>query len=205
MFSQQIISLSNSILYTQININLSRYVSFSTEELNTFNTLLKHKEVSKRTFLLRAGEICNFEAFVVKGCLRKYYIDETGQEVIIQFAIENSWISDIASFSEQKASNMFVETLEDCELFILTPQTKEELLSKVPRFERFYRILLERSVSVLQNRLHFTIAKTAQEKYVDFLEQYPTIPQRVAQHYIASFLGISPEFLSKVRAKMAKQ
>ncbi|MHA4895806.1 Crp/Fnr family transcriptional regulator [Pedobacter sp. PWIIR3] len=189
-------------MFTEINKNVTRYVSFGTDELNEFNKLLKHKAYAKKTFLLRAGEVCNFEAFIVKGCLRKYYIDDNGNEVIIQFGIENGWISDIASFADQKPGNLFIETLEDCELLYLSPRSKEELLVKLPRFERFYRILVERNVAAMQNRLFFSIAKTAEQKYLDFLDHYPSIPQRVAQHYIASYLGMTPEFLSKVRKRM---
>jgi len=192
-------------MYAEININASKYVPFTEDELAIFNALLKQKTIPKKHFLLRAGEVCNFEAFVVKGCLRKYYLDENGQEVIIQFAVENYWISDIASFAEQQPSGLFVETLEESTILYLNPSTKEELLHRVPKFERFYRKLVERNISVMQNRLHYSISKTAQEKYIDFLANYPTIPQRVAQHYIASYLGMSAEFLSKVRTKMAKK
>ncbi len=188
-----------------IHNNVSRYVSFTAGELEAFSSFLKPLHVPKKTFLLQEGEVCHFEAFVVSGCLRKYYLDANGFEVIIQFAIENNWISDIASFTEQKPSHLFIETLEDCELLLLTPSAKEELLERIPRFERVFRIMVQRNLSVMQDRLHSTIAKTAAEKYLDFLKHYPTIPQRVAQHYIASYLGISPEFLSKVRARLARQ
>jgi len=191
--------------YSEINQNVCRYVNFSQDELAIFNDLLKPKTLAKKHFLLRAGEVCNFEGFVVSGCLRKYYIDENGQEVIIQFAVENSWISDIASFSNQSPSGLFIETLENCELLVLSHQNKEELLLKVPSFERFYRILVERNIAVLQNRIHYSISKTAMEKYLDFLANYPSLPQRVAQHYIASYLGMSAEFLSKVRTKLSKK
>ncbi|RDC55161.1 Crp/Fnr family transcriptional regulator [Pedobacter chinensis] len=191
-------------MYTEINKNVTRYVSFNEDELSIFNQLLKHRSIAKRKLMLRAGETCNFEGFVVKGCLRKYYLDENGNEVIIQFAVEDNWISDIASFADQQPGNLFIETLEESEILYLNHQAKEELLARVPRFERFYRKLVERNISVLHNRLHFSISKTAQEKYIDFLEHYPTIPQRVAQHYIASYLGMSAEFLSKVRKKMIK-
>jgi len=155
--------------------------------------------------MLHEGEMCNFEAFVIKGCIRKYFIDANGFEVILQFGIENAWVSDISfSIYEDKPSQVFIETMEDCEFFTFTPETKEMLFDKAPRFERAFRILMQRSLSVTQHRLFNTISKTAMEKYVEFLELYPTIPQRVAQHYIASYLGISAEFLSKVRAKMAK-
>lgn len=193
-------------IYEQINASISRYVTFSKEELDTLNSLLEYRKVPKKTIMLQEGEMCTFEAFVVKGCVRKCYIDHNGFEVILQFAIENAWISDI-SFStyETKPSRVFIETMEDCEFLIFSPETKEELLTRAPRFERAFRILFERHLSVTQNRLFNTIAKTALEKYVEFLELYPTLPQRVAQHYIASYLGISAEFLSKVRAKLAKQ
>lgn len=192
-------------MFQEINANVCRYVAFSTEELQIFNSLLKHKTYLKKTYLLRAAEVCNFEGFIVKGSLRKYYIDDNGNEVIIQFGIENGWISDIASFSDQKPGNLFIESLEDTELLVLDPKSKENLLSQVPKFERFYRKLVEKNVSTMQNRLYFSIAKTAEQKYLDFLEHYPSIPQRVPQHYIASYLGMTPEFLSKVRARLLKK
>ncbi len=193
-------------MYTQINSNITRYVSFSSSELEIFNSLLTYKEVPKKNMLLQEGEICNFEIFVIKGCVRKYYIDANGFEVILQFAIENAWVSD-SSFSiyENKPSRVFIETLEDCEFFVFNPETKEELFAKAPRFERAFRILMQRSLAVTQERLFQTISRSATEKYQEFTAQYPTLSQRVAQHYIASYLGISAEFLSKIRTKMAKK
>ncbi len=193
-------------MYTQINQNISRYVNFTSEELEIFNSLLEFKRVPKKTILLHEGTVCDFEAFVIKGCVRKYYIDTNGFEVILQFAIENAWVSDISfSIYEEHPSRVFIETLEDCEFFMFNPTTKETLFERAPKFERAFRILMQRSLAVTQNRLFHTISKTATEKYLEFLEQYPTLSQRVAQHYIASYLGISAEFLSKVRAKIAKQ
>lgn len=192
-------------MYSQINKNISRYVSFSEEEFALFNSLLEYKKVPKKTILLHEGEKCNFEAFVIKGCVRKYYIDANGFEVILQFAIEDAWVSDISfSIYETKPSQLYIETLEDCEFLMFTPESKEELFAKAPRFERAFRILMQRNLAATQNRLFHTISQTATEKYLEFLELYPTIPQRVPQHYIASYLGISPEFLSKVRARIAK-
>ncbi|MEM8521479.1 Crp/Fnr family transcriptional regulator [Flavobacterium sp. PL12] len=192
-------------MYSQINKNIERYVSFNVDELKIFNSLLEYKAIPKKTILLHEGEMCNFEAFVIKGCVRKYYIDANGFEVILQFAIENSWISDISfSIYEKNPSRVYIETLEDCEFFLFNPTTKEELFSRAPKFERAFRILMQRSLAVTQDRLFNTISKTATEKYAEFLEQYPALPQRVAQRYIASYLGISAEFLSKIRKKMIK-
>lgn len=191
--------------YSQINRSISRYVAFTKDELEIFNSLMEYRKVPKKTIMLREGETCDFEAFVVKGCIRKYYIDEDGHEVIVQFGTEDAWVSDISfSIYENCTSRVFIETLEDCEFLVFSPETKETLFLRVPRFERAFRILLLRNLAATQNRLFHTIAKSAQEKYLEFLEQYPTLPQRVPQHYIASYLGISAEFLSKVRAKLAK-
>ncbi|MDI1255358.1 MAG: Crp/Fnr family transcriptional regulator [Flavobacterium sp.] len=192
-------------MYDQINKNISRYVTFYPEELDIFNSLLEYQKVPRKTIMLHEGEMCNFEAFVIKGCLRKYYIDQNGVEVILQFAVEDSWIGDISfSIYEDKPSKVFIETLEDCELLQFSPETKEELFTKAPKFERAFRILMMRNLAVIQDRLFNTISKTATEKYLEFIDHYPTIPQRVAQHYIASYLGISPEFVSKIRTRLAK-
>lgn len=207
VFNKHFLPLVSKIktLYSQINKNISRYVSFDQQELEIFNSLLEFKTVPKKTMLLQEGEMCNFEAFVVKGCVRKYYIDDNGFEVILQFAIENAWVSDISfSIYEDKPSRVFIETLEDCEFFMFSPESKEELFSNASQFERAFRILMQRSLAVTQDRLFNTISKTATEKYLEFLEHYPTLSQRVAQHYIASYLGISAEFLSKIRTKIAK-
>ena len=192
-------------VFDQINKNISRYVVFEDEELAIFDSLLEYRKVPKKTILLQAGEHCNFEAFVIKGSARKYCIDATGAEVILQLAIEDAWLSDISfSMYENKPSQVFIETLEDCEFFMFSPESKEVLFEKAARFERAYRILMERHLAVTQNRLFDTIAKSATDKYVAFLEQYPTHANRFAQHYIASYLGISPEFLSKIRSKLAR-
>jgi CRP-like cAMP-binding protein len=192
-------------MFDAINHHASKYISPSGEDIKVFNTQLQPKRVAKKTFLLQEGEICRFEGFINKGCIRTYYINETGAEVTLQFAIEDWWVSDIASFHEQKPSRMFIETLEDCELLILSPTSKETLLREAPCFERMFRIMVQRNLSRMQERLFKTITTTAVDKYLDFLERYPTIPQRVAQHYIASYLGFSPEFLSKVRTKLSKK
>lgn len=192
-------------MFEAINKYAARYISATQKDISLFNSLLQYKKVPKKTFLLQEGEVCRFEAYINAGCIRTYYINETGTEVTLQFAIEDWWVSDIASFHEQKPSRMFIETLEDCEVLVLTPASKDTLLKEAPCFERMFRLMVQRNLSRLQERLFQTIAKTAVEKYLDFLERYPTIPQRVAQHYIASYLGFSPEFLSKVRTKLTRK
>jgi len=192
-------------MYALIDRHVTKYTNTSQQDLETLHALLEHKKIAKKTLLLSEGEICRFELFINKGCIRNYYLDEKGEEVTLQFATEGWWVSDIASFNERTHSRMFIETLEDCEVLWLTPDTKEKLLQQAPCFERMFRILVQRNLSRIQERLFRTIATTAAEKYLDFIERYPEIPQRVAQHYIASYLGFSPEFLSKVRTRLSKK
>ena len=192
-------------MFDQINRYATRCIPFTEDELSVFNDLMQPKSVPKKTFLLQEGEICNFEAYVVKGCVRTYYINENGFEVILQFGIEDWWVSDIASFHDHTPSSMFIETLEDSELLMLNPHTKELLLAKLPKLERVFRLMVQRNLSVLQGRLFKTIATSGEDKYLDFIKRYPSIPGRVAQHYIASYLGISPEFLSKIRSRLSKR
>ena len=191
-------------MFQNINAYVLKCVNLSPRELEYFNSILEYKVIPKRTMLLRAGNICNFEAYVIKGCIREYYIDGHGAEVTLQFAVEDWWVSDITSFQDQKVSNMYIETLEDCELLMLSRQSKEQLLVEVPKLERMFRLMIQRHLSAVQNRLFKTITHTAIEKYLEFLNRYPAIPQRVPQHYIASYLGISPEFLSKLRTRHLK-
>lgn len=192
-------------MFNAINDYVRRCGKFADEELLRFDELLIEKKVAKKTLLLQEGEVCSFEAYILKGCIRSYHLDEKGNEVTLQFAIEDWWVSDIASFHERSPSKIFIETLEDCELLILTPETKEQALQEIPKLERVFRLMVQRNLARLQERFIQTVTTTAVEKYLDFLGRYPTIPQRVAQHYIASYLGFSPEFLSKVRTRLSQK
>lgn len=190
-------------MFTTINDYVNRCGVFSPEDMVVFNDLLKPKSIKKKQLLLREGEVCNFEAYIVSGCLRTFYIDENGSEVILQFSVEDWWVSDIGSFHDRTPSLLYIEALEDSELLTFNPTSKEELLARVPQFERVFRLMIQRHLSALERRLIRTIAKTAEERYVEFIKQYPKIAMRVPQHYIASYLGMTPEFLSKVRRRLA--
>lgn len=190
-------------MFASINDYVNRCGTFSPEDIAVFNDLLKPKSIRKKQLLLREGEICDFEAYIAKGCLRTFYIDENGSEVILQFSVEDWWVSDMGSFYDRTPSLLYIEAIEDSELLMLNPVRKEELLARVPEFERVFRLMLQRHVSALEHRLIRTIAKTAEDRYVEFMKQYRHISQRVPQHYIASYLGMTPEFLSKVRRRLA--
>ncbi|MCY4779346.1 Crp/Fnr family transcriptional regulator [Sphingobacterium sp. UT-1RO-CII-1] len=189
-------------MFENIINSVSKYITLTEEEETVFTDLLERREVPKKTVMLREGEVCQFEGYIIKGCVRIYYLNENGFEVTLSFAIEDWWVSDIASFHERKPSAFFIEALEDTEMLVLTPHAKEELLLSVPKFERVFRILVQRNLSSVQDRLVKTISKTATERYLEFVERYPTIPLRVPQYFIASYLGVSPEFVSTIRKRL---
>lgn len=183
--------------------NIAKTAQYTEDELAIFSNHLVLKKLPRRHFLLKPGDICYFESFVVSGCIRKYFIDSHGVEVTIAITIEDNWITDYESYDGQVPSKVYIETLEPTSVLELTMTEKDKFLAKNPKFEKVFRLMLQSYIAKFQDRLIATISKSATEKYLDFMERYPTLINRVPQHYIASFLGISPEFLSKVRKKLA--
>lgn len=192
-------------MFQEIDKHISRCSSIRNHELAVFHSKLKQKTYKKKTLLLRQGEICRFEAYIVKGCVRKYYIDQSGNEVVLQFAVEDWWVSDIGSFAEQKPSNLFIETLEDTELLVIDHENKERLFQELPHLERVFRIMLQRAYTVLESRFYAAVSHSAESRYLEFIKTYPNILQRVPQQQIASYLGITPESLSRIKANLYKK
>ncbi|PZP50299.1 MAG: Crp/Fnr family transcriptional regulator [Pseudopedobacter saltans] len=191
-------------MYESILSNIQKYVSLTESEQSQLCEILQYKTYEKKKILLREGEICKFEYYIVKGCMRTFYVNESGVEVTIQFGLEDWWVSDVCSFSEQSPSRLFVECLEDCEVLMLTPTTKETLLKTIPKLERYFRLLVQKHMNALQNRLINTISMSATARYLEFISTYPTVQFRVPQYYIASYLGVSAEFVSKIRKRLAE-
>ena len=192
-------------MFDEIDQFVSRYISLTGDERDFFHSLLIHRSLRKKQFLLKEGQICDFEAFILKGCIRTYYLDKEGVETILLFAVEEWWVSDIISFSERVPSNLFIETVEDSELLTIDYAAKMRLFEKIPTFERMFRLLLQRSLGVLQQRFYASVSQTAEERYRQFLDKYPQVAQRVPQHQIARYIGVSPEFLSKIRSAMYRK
>ena len=189
-------------MFQELDKNIAKRIAFNQEEIDFLHSVLVPKKIKKKEFLLQAGEVCLFEAYLVKGIARIYYLNEKGFEVDLLFPAEDWWVSDIGSFTEQKPSQLFIQAIEDCEFLFLGFNSKAQLLTKFPVFERYFRVLVQKSLESVMNRLIGNISKPAEERYLEFISKYPSIPQRVPQHLIAAYLGISPEFLSKVRAKL---
>ena len=149
--------------------------------------------------------MCKYSAFVVKGALRAYLLDEKGDEHITAFALEGWAISDIPSFMKQEAASLNIEALEDCELVLTSKQAHDELLLKLPKYETYLRIMLTNAYMALQKRMTDMISLPLEERYKAFTQMHQHLFQRVPQHMIASFMGLSPETLSRVRSRISSK
>ena len=188
-----------------LKLNISGHISLSDNEMEEFCNLFHEKIIKKKTFLLSEGEVCGFEGFVTKGLFRVYHIDQNGFEQILYFAIENWWITDIDSFTNEKPSQLFIEALEDSEVLLITRKNKEFAYAKFPSIEKLFRVMTQKTHVALQRRMIDNLSKTADQRYLDFIEKYPTHYSRLTNLQIAAYLGISHEFLSKIRNRMASK
>ena len=179
--------------------NVSKYIQLTAEEKDYFISVLKPKKLKRRQYLAQAGEPCRYECFVTKGCLRQYYVDDKGADRILGFAIEDYWMSDMHALITGEGALTNIDALEDCELILIEKKAFEVLLVKVPRFERFFRIILQRAFVSHQRRIIENISLQADERYTRFVERYPAMEQRLPQKQIAAYLGITPETLSRIR------
>lgn len=184
---------------------LSTIISLTEEEFNYFNRLFLPKKLRKRLYLLQEGDINKYQAFVQKGILRSYTIDDKGNEHILQFASEGWWIADLSSYLTNEPSSFNIDALEDAELLLLSRPAWEEAMEKLPALEHYFRIIIQNHLVATQKRLLQSLAETAQEKYNRFLNTYPDCVQRVPQHMIASYLGVTRETLSRIRKHAAER
>jgi CRP-like cAMP-binding protein len=209
-----IISLLNSVIFAFYKANcmfellfkkIEEKVQLTEEEKELSRSFFRPKKLRKRQYLLQEGDACKYVTFVEKGMLRLYSVDEKGSEHVMQFAFEGWWIADQFSFLTGEPSVYNIDALEDCELLLLSKNAEEEMMEKVPRMERYFRVLLQNSLIATQRRLISSLSRTAEEKYNELIQSCPTIPQRVPQHMMASYLGITPETLSRIRRQVASK
>jgi CRP-like cAMP-binding protein len=177
-------------------------VELTEEEQEACKQYFKVKKLRKRQFLLQEGEVCKYVAFVNKGALRRYTVSEKGEEHILQFAFEGWSIADLYSFITGEPSTSYIDALEDCEVLLMSKQNQEELMNVIPKMQRYFFLNIQNAYVALQRRMTAAISLTADEKYLDLVKTYPHIVQRVPQHMIASYLGISPETLSRLRKQL---
>jgi CRP-like cAMP-binding protein len=183
---------------------IDQYTSgtISDADFSVVSGVFTPRKLRRRQYFLQAGEVCKYFAFVLKGALRQYSVDEKGQEHIMQFAVENWWVGDRESFLMLTPSKFNIDVLEDCQLLLITNADLQELFHTVPTIAVMTREMDQRNFIATQKRLYASIGHSAEERYAELLREHPDYLQRFPQHMIASYLGISPETLSRVRHKV---
>lgn len=190
-------------MFELLQKKVSEIIPISEEEFNYCRTLFTPKRLRKRQYLLQEGDVCKYQAFVEKGILRSYTIDDKGVEHILQFAPEGWWIADLYSFLTDETSTYTIDAIEDAEILLINKSSWNLLLQDIPKFEHYFRVILQNHLISTQRRLMQSHSESAEEKYIKFTEKFPGCTQRLPQHMIASYLGITRETLSRLRKQMS--
>lgn len=192
-------------MHTLLMSNIRRHIDPTPEEETYFLSLLQPVQIKKRGFLLQEGDICRHSAFVTNGCMRSYTVDDNGFEHILQFAPEDWWIADMYSFISGQPGQLYIDAIEPTDLLLLSKSRQEQLYRDVPKFERFFRIIVENSLVAGRQRILDNMSLSAAQRYEQFCKQYPSLIHRLPQKQIAAYIGVTPEFLSKLRAEKARR
>lgn len=181
---------------------VNRVISLTPEEEEVLVSKITYRKYLKGQYLLQQGDICKFSGFIISGCTKTFFIDDQGQEHVVMFSVEDWWASDMGSFISQKPAVFNVQCLENTEIIQLSYDGQAELLEEIPKLERFFRIIVERAFVSSQKRIMRNFSMNAKQRYLYFRDQYPQIEQRIPQYLIASYLGITKEFLSKIKKEL---
>ncbi|MBE9583863.1 Crp/Fnr family transcriptional regulator [Mucilaginibacter sp. JRF] len=184
--------------------SIGKYIGLTEEEKEYFISLLHPKELSRKQFLLKEREVCKYSAFVNSGCLRGYTVDEHGLEHVMNFAPSGWWIADMYSLLSQKPGTLNIDAIEPTEILLLSKVKQELLYHEVPKFERFFRIITENSLVAYQQRLMDNLSLSAEERYNNFCRRYPTLIHQLPKKDIAAYIGVTPEFFSRMMAKLLR-
>ena len=185
--------------------SISKHISLTQEEEQLFLSKTEIRHYKAKTILQNAGQVCKEGYFVNSGLLRSFNINDNIVEHVMSFACEGWWISDMYSLISQKPGNLFIEVLEDAEVVVLSKENQEQLYHDIPKLERFFRILIENSLVANQERLMDNLSLKAEERFEKFCKRYSTLIQKVPQKQIASYIGVTPEFFSKMKARYLKK
>ena len=184
--------------------HFSNYLPLDEKEINELKSCIKERIIKRRQYILQEGDICKHYSFVNEGCFKMYKVDANGKEHNLQFAIENEWIADIGSFHSENSSELYIEAIEQSIVLQIEKADLLYLYTHYPKFDRNFRVIIENDFIALQNRVLHNISSTAEERYLDFLKKQPNLFNRISNVQIASYLGVTPEFLSAIRKKIAK-
>ena len=182
----------------------NRLLPLDKEERAFVEKVFKERRIKKRHFILQEGEICEYNTFVVEGCFKMYLIDQNGKEHNLQFAIEDWWIGDIGSFHNETPSKLYIEAIENSIILQIKKEDQLKLFVDYPKFNQIFRVFTENALVSTQRRVLQNIGSTAEERYLDFMERHPYFFNRISNVQIASYLGVTPEFLSTIRKRLVK-
>lgn len=174
------------------------------KEKSYLEKVFRERKIRRKQYILQEGDVCRFNSFVVEGCFRMYFVDEHGKEHNLQFAVENWWIGDIGSFHSGEPSKLNIEAIENSVILQIKKEDQLKMFVDFPKFNRIFRVFTENALISFQRRVLQNISSTAEERYIDFIERYPNFFNRISNVQIASYLGVTPEFLSTIRKKLAK-
>lgn len=192
-------------MYELLRKHIERRIKLTADEFRVCSQFFAPKKLKKHQFLLQEGEICRHIAFVNSGCLRAYTVDHKGEEHIIQFAIVDWWISDLNSYLTATPGTYTIDAVHDSEILLLERSARDQLLESVPTMERFFRLLQESNYVATHRRINETLSASAEERYLAFLKTYPALVEQVPQSQIASYLGITPQSLSRIRKELSQK
>ena len=188
-----------------LHAHIEKRIHLTREEFDLCRQFFAPKKLRKRQFLLHEGDVCKHLAFVNNGCLREYTVDHKGEEHIIQFAIRDWWISDLNSFLGGSTSTHNIDAVQDSDILLLEKEARANMLEAVPKMERFFRLLLEANHVATHKRINASLSASAEERYLAFIKTYPALVEQVPQSQIASYLGITPQSLSRIRKDLAQK
>lgn len=187
-------------MFEQLYQSIHENVTLTDEEWEQCKNSFRPKRMLKRQFLLQEGDVCRQIAFIEKGALYSFSVDDKGTRNVMQFGFDGWWIADLHSFFTETPSTLNIEVLEDAELLLIDHKNHEKLLKEIPAYERYQRIIIQNAYVALQQRVENTLGRTAEERYSRLIERSPQFMNRVPLNLVASYLGMSPETLSRVRS-----
>lgn len=181
--------------------HINKFTPLTGDEEDIILACTSVQQLKKKEFLLKKGQVCNTYNFIAEGCLRCFSTDDEDNETILQFAIENWWMTDYSSFNTRKPTHLNIQAVENAVVVKIPYEVLETLLEKVPKLERYFRIITQRALDASHRRIEYVYTKSGEERYRYFSKSFPQFVQRIPQYMLASYLGFTPEFLSKIRAK----
>jgi CRP/FNR family transcriptional regulator, anaerobic regulatory protein len=185
--------------------NISKIVSLTVTEQALFLAKIEERQFKAKSILVNEGDIYKYSCFVKSGILRSFSSNDNFVEHVLHFACKGWWISDMYSLLSQKPSHLFIEVIEDAEIILLSKEDQEDLYFEIPKLERFFRILTENALVAERERLLDNLSLTAEERFEKFCTKYPSLIQKVPQKYIASYIGVTPEFFSKMKSALLRK